>query len=282
MESSQRCAEAARVKEQERQARYYNRRVRKKKELRAGDRVWMFRPPRGAEASKFVHQWVGPMRVVEPVGYDNWLVKREDVDGESEKHIAHVSFLISYHKPIDLLKRAALDLERQLEYEDTGKGMSEGEAAAKVVRAAEVPTTTPASSRVRKRDRQTARGAAAWRDSSDILVEARRRKRRNRAGMYVLEHELRTRRALETTGTKQSGGEFQPVTTTSCCETTESWKTLVWRKACNMRKLLRRTDMVTRVTRSESALDGGDCEDYLEEGIEVPRGGTWTRGGAGD
>eukprot|EP00644_Phytophthora_capsici_P011677 jgi/Phyca11/123375/e_gw1.50.334.1 len=84
---------------------------------------------------------------------------------------------------------------------------------------------------------------------------------------------------LETTGTKQSGGGFQPVTTTSCYETTESWKTLVWRKACNMRKLLRRTDMVTRVTRSESALDGGDCEDYLEESIEVPRGGTWTRAG---
>lgn len=31
--------------------------------------------------------------------------------------------------------------------------------------------------------------------------------------------------------------------------------------------------MVTRVTRSESALDGGDCEDYLETDVEVPRGG---------
>lgn len=197
MKSSLRCAEIARAKEQARQARYYDQRVRQKKKLQAGDRVWMFRPPRGADASKFVHQWVGPMRVVEPVGYDNWLVRREDVDGEPEWHIAHVSFLIAYHKPIDLLKRVAVDLEQQLEYESADKRVPESEAAAKVVRAAEVPTTTPAQGRARKRNRQTARGATTWRNTSDVLVETRRRKRRNRAGQYVLEHELRTRRAVE-------------------------------------------------------------------------------------
>ncbi|ETP18954.1 hypothetical protein F441_06902 [Phytophthora nicotianae CJ01A1] len=137
------------------------------------------------------------MRVVEPVGYDNWLVRREDVDGEPEWHIAHVSFLIAYHKPIDLLKRVAVDLEQQLEYESSNEGVSESEAAAKVVRAAEIPTIASAPGRARKRNRQAARGATAWGNTSDILVETRRRKRRNRAGQYVLEHELRTRRAVK-------------------------------------------------------------------------------------
>ncbi|POM63927.1 LOW QUALITY PROTEIN: Hypothetical protein PHPALM_20611 [Phytophthora palmivora] len=38
-------------------------------------------PPRGAQASKFVHQWAGPMSVIEAVGYDNYLLERED-DGD--------------------------------------------------------------------------------------------------------------------------------------------------------------------------------------------------------
>ncbi|OWY93208.1 hypothetical protein PHMEG_00037481 [Phytophthora megakarya] len=155
LESCSRCAEVARVKEQERQARYYNRQVRERKKLRREDQVGMFRPPRGTDACKFVHRWVGPMKVVEPVGYDNWLVRSEDVEGEPEWHITHMSFLIDYHMPIDLVKRAAVDLEQQLEYESAAEGVSEGEAAAKVVRAAQVPPTSSLSSgREREIDRQ--------------------------------------------------------------------------------------------------------------------------------
>ncbi|EGZ07995.1 hypothetical protein PHYSODRAFT_526654 [Phytophthora sojae] len=118
MESSRRCAEIARTHEQERQAKYYNWKVRNMRTVSAGDRVWMFKPPRRPKASKFVHQWLDPMRVVEPVGYDNFLIEREDVTGEPERHIAHVSFLVMYHQPAASLEQIAVDIEAQLEHED--------------------------------------------------------------------------------------------------------------------------------------------------------------------
>ncbi|GMF50935.1 unnamed protein product [Phytophthora fragariaefolia] len=77
MTSSRECAEAARKREQERQARYYNRRVKQKQDFAAGDRAWLYKPPRGPKATKLVHPWLGPMRVIESAGYDNYLVERE-------------------------------------------------------------------------------------------------------------------------------------------------------------------------------------------------------------
>ncbi|KAE8904474.1 hypothetical protein PF007_g25363 [Phytophthora fragariae] len=58
------CAEEARIKEQSRQARYYNRKVRQQRTFAIGDPVWLYNPPRGPKATKFVHQWMGPMRIV--------------------------------------------------------------------------------------------------------------------------------------------------------------------------------------------------------------------------
>eukprot|EP00644_Phytophthora_capsici_P013450 jgi/Phyca11/70604/gw1.29.425.1 len=84
MAQAQQCAEQARVREQARQARYYNRKVRKLREFEVGDQVWLYNPPRGPKATKFVHQWMGPMRVVEPVGYDNFRLRREDQTGAPE------------------------------------------------------------------------------------------------------------------------------------------------------------------------------------------------------
>lgn len=111
------CAERARELEQQRQARYYNRRVRKWREFHAGDRVGMYRPPRGTKASKFVHAWLGPLQIVEEVGYENYLLVREDTVGVKEQFITHVSFLVSYHYPVDWLKVAAADIGEQLAHE---------------------------------------------------------------------------------------------------------------------------------------------------------------------
>eukprot|EP00644_Phytophthora_capsici_P009475 jgi/Phyca11/107546/e_gw1.13.372.1 len=93
MKESHAIAERARGREQERQARYYTRKVRQTKTFKPGDHVWMFRPPRGPGASKFVHQWVGPLRILEPAGYDNFLLEREDGE-DAERLLAHVSFLV--------------------------------------------------------------------------------------------------------------------------------------------------------------------------------------------
>eukprot|EP00644_Phytophthora_capsici_P003712 jgi/Phyca11/40958/gw1.82.120.1 len=84
LERSRKCAELARTREQERQARYYNRNARARREFHSGDRVWMYNPPRGPKATKFVHQWMGPLRIVEPAGYDNFLLEREDQSGKKE------------------------------------------------------------------------------------------------------------------------------------------------------------------------------------------------------
>ncbi|KAE9325459.1 hypothetical protein PR003_g16478 [Phytophthora rubi] len=75
MTKSHECAAKAMEKEQRRQTRYYNRKTKQKREFRPGDRVWVYNPPRGPKATKFVHKWMGPMRVVESAGYENFLLQ---------------------------------------------------------------------------------------------------------------------------------------------------------------------------------------------------------------
>eukprot|EP00644_Phytophthora_capsici_P007162 jgi/Phyca11/112333/e_gw1.22.482.1 len=117
MRESHACAERAREREQERQARYYARKVKRKRDFKPGDYVWMFKPPRGPRASKFVHQWMGPLRIIEPAGHDKFLLEREDGE-DAVRLIAHVSFLVSYHHPADFLAAAAADLESELERDE--------------------------------------------------------------------------------------------------------------------------------------------------------------------
>ncbi|KAE8910369.1 hypothetical protein PF002_g27313 [Phytophthora fragariae] len=189
MRSSHEIAERARAREQARQAKYYNRRTKQKRTLSPGDRVWMFRPPRGPTASKFVHQWVGPMRVIEPAGYDNFLVEREDTDGDAERHIVHVSFLVTYYYLKELLKQAAADIAEQVDHERAD------EETASPVRATTDQINAATAGRGRKRGQRAARSTTPEWQSSELLVELRRRRRRNRAGHYVLEFELRPVRA---------------------------------------------------------------------------------------
>ncbi|KAG3008289.1 hypothetical protein PC128_g24000 [Phytophthora cactorum] len=96
MKHSLKCAEGAREQEQQRQAKYYNRRTKQQKMMMPGERVWVFRLLRGPKASKFIYQWIGPMRVIEPAGYDNCLVERKDTEDDPERYIVHVSFLVTY------------------------------------------------------------------------------------------------------------------------------------------------------------------------------------------
>jgi hypothetical protein len=192
LKESNECAEVAREREQRRQARYYNRRTRKKREFQAGDRVWMFRPPRGPKASKFVHQWVGPLRIVESAGYENFLLEREDDGGEREQFIAHVSFLVTYRYPATLLDKAASDFIEQLDHEDAVEDEDDEPAPRAAVRAATAPSDAASSRRGKKRTTAAVGGAAATTADEEVLVELRRRRRRNKAGQYVLEYNVRS------------------------------------------------------------------------------------------
>eukprot|EP00644_Phytophthora_capsici_P013263 jgi/Phyca11/101667/e_gw1.5.880.1 len=174
MKESHECAEEARRREQERQAKYYNRKARSRYEFKPGDRVWVFRPPRGPKASKFVHSWIGPTKIIEPAGYDNFLIRREDLDGRGELIIAH-----------------ELEDERAIE-------QVQGTTA---VGAAVETTTAPVSAvttgRVPKRTERTIPSESEQSAQRGMLVELRRRRRRNAAGQYVLEVELRPRRTAD-------------------------------------------------------------------------------------
>ncbi|POM73500.1 Hypothetical protein PHPALM_9651, partial [Phytophthora palmivora] len=182
MTRSFQCAEEARQREQSRQARYYNRKVRQRREFHIGDRVWLYNPPRGRTATKFVHQWMGPMKIVEPAGYENYVLQREDKSGSPETVIAHVSFLVSYYYPEPLLKQVAADIDEQLRDEDQVWHERNVEATAASVRT----TTTSESRRTATTMVKRAHGTIARKnyqhDTSGKLVELRRRRKRNRAG----------------------------------------------------------------------------------------------------
>ncbi|GMF41645.1 unnamed protein product [Phytophthora fragariaefolia] len=58
---------------------------------------------------------------IEPAGYDNFLLEREDTNGEPERFIEHESFIVTYHYPTTVLERIATDRVSQLENEDASK-----------------------------------------------------------------------------------------------------------------------------------------------------------------
>eukprot|EP00644_Phytophthora_capsici_P019413 jgi/Phyca11/133014/e_gw1.294.2.1 len=163
MTRAQQCAEQARAREQERQARYYDRNVRSRREFKTSDRVWLYNPPRGPKATKFVHQWMGPMRILEPVGYDNFRLKREDQMGVPEEMIAH------------------------LRYEEAEQHDATAAASIRTATAVENRTTSTGSI---KRNRTATGGTTSEAHTSGQLVECKRRRRRNKGGHYVLEYQL--------------------------------------------------------------------------------------------
>ncbi|GMF59535.1 unnamed protein product [Phytophthora fragariaefolia] len=180
LESSYECAERAREREQARQAN--------------------------------TTIWIGPLRVVEPAGYDNFLLEREDQNGKAEQFLAHVSFLISYHYPTDLLRRVAADLEAQIAIENSDENEDDEPTTGTITRAtaAAVHATTGVSGS--KRNRQAVESENAWGDTGGKLVELRRRRRLS----------------LVT-----SNGECPWRSMNGSSLPAESWKTLKGRKACN-------------------------------------------------
>jgi len=114
MERSLRAAREATTRSQLTQAYYYNRNVRKKRQFRVGDLVWVYERPRGP---KYSHRWLGPVEVIGSAGYDNLLVRRRDLADKVEDIVTHVSFVASYYTPDDLLLRLANDLAIELDEE---------------------------------------------------------------------------------------------------------------------------------------------------------------------
>ncbi|OWY96738.1 hypothetical protein PHMEG_00032919 [Phytophthora megakarya] len=51
------------------------------------------------------------MKIVSDAGYENYLVRREDKNGELREFKAHISFLPTYHEPTDELQKTAEDVE---------------------------------------------------------------------------------------------------------------------------------------------------------------------------
>jgi hypothetical protein len=111
-------AELARValaKDQVRREMYYNKRVKHTTDFEAGDRVWVLKPPRGRGITKLTHQWVGPAKIRQDTGFDNWEVVREDT---GEHLIVHCSFLVSCRCPSDSLGSVADKIIRDLAEDD--------------------------------------------------------------------------------------------------------------------------------------------------------------------
>jgi hypothetical protein len=115
LETARELAAVALQKEQARQAIYYNRRnVRHRGEFRPGQLVWIYRPARGPGIMKFGHRWRGPGQVVEPAGYDNFLVKMLESGHEL---VMHCSFLLPFYYPQNLLEQMAKDIALELHEE---------------------------------------------------------------------------------------------------------------------------------------------------------------------
>ncbi|OWZ11121.1 hypothetical protein PHMEG_00015912 [Phytophthora megakarya] len=96
----------------ERQAKYYDRRVKSTRTFQTGDCVWMYKTPMRPNATKFVHRWIWPMLIVSDAGNENYLVRREDPNGELREFIAHVSFLTNDDEPTDALMKQKKTLWR--------------------------------------------------------------------------------------------------------------------------------------------------------------------------
>lgn len=115
MRSAQTIANRAITKDQRRRAKFHDKQVRHKANFRLGDLVWVLKPPRGKGVTKLAHQWVGPAKILEDAGHDNWLVKRLDTGAEL---VTHCSFVTKYHHPTGLLEQIARQTLHELGAEE--------------------------------------------------------------------------------------------------------------------------------------------------------------------
>ncbi|EEY64995.1 uncharacterized protein PITG_16448 [Phytophthora infestans T30-4] len=136
-------------------------------------------------------------------------------------------------------KATAKDIEAQLEHEGTDEFGKDIATAGAATVATAAPVYTAVATGSRKREARTTASQEPRLDSNIKMVDIRRRKRRNEAGQYVLDFELRPFVELDPVGqepmeakTLASAGS-RPENTMHCSKPTESWKTLYLEKACN-------------------------------------------------
>ncbi|OWZ05025.1 hypothetical protein PHMEG_00022964 [Phytophthora megakarya] len=91
-------------KEQARQVMYYNQRnVPQRSEFHVGQLVWIYKPARGPDITKFGHRWRGPAKILEAAAYDNY----RGLSGVRQELVTHCLFLTSYYYPSHLLDAMA-------------------------------------------------------------------------------------------------------------------------------------------------------------------------------
>lgn len=192
-------ARAATAREQQRQARYYDRRVRVHDTIQVGRLYWAYKPPRGPRITKLRHLWKGPMRAEAEVGHDNW--RLTDLEDGTEL-VTHVSFLTPYraeNSSAVLRERITRDLRdeltAELRWDLTDDGHTEDANGSPLDPSPDHPTVAAVT-------RSATRAAAAASNAVPLVTtdgtlgaprwfrEHRRRRQRNRIGRRELEIEV--------------------------------------------------------------------------------------------
>ncbi|GMF14886.1 unnamed protein product [Phytophthora fragariaefolia] len=154
-----RAAEAAREAlepYQRRCAKHYDRQDRHVREFAPEILVWVLKRPQGKGITKLAHQWVGPARITQDAGYNNWEVVRDD---EGERLITHSSFLVSSWCPSESLGTVAEWILAELAQEEGDDAELEMvEYAEEVVRTGETNESQPSSSGVEARAERIEQG----------------------------------------------------------------------------------------------------------------------------
>ncbi|OWY94888.1 hypothetical protein PHMEG_00035255 [Phytophthora megakarya] len=112
------------------------------------------------------------MKIIDEVGYENFLLEREDGE-HKEQVVAHMSFLVTYRYPTELLRRGADDIAAQLEYEEQFDEEADVAPARAVVGATAVSSTAAKGRNGSKRRRAAMVGEEAMRGSDTRMVELR-------------------------------------------------------------------------------------------------------------
>ncbi|GMF48287.1 unnamed protein product [Phytophthora fragariaefolia] len=104
--------------------------------------------------------------------------------------------LTAYHQRLltameTTLQRIAVDIEAQLSREDADEQRAGGAAPTAIIGTTTDPVQTAVAARSGEQHRRTVASPVERWKPHELLVELRRRRRRNRAGQYVLEYELR-------------------------------------------------------------------------------------------
>ena len=100
------------LKEQAKYKEQYDRKVRAKIKLRKGMLAWIYRPWIRKGIAKLKHEWSGPVKLIQDMGYDNWQVR---CLWNSEVLMVHSSQVASYFENDSWLQVMITDLAKYRE-----------------------------------------------------------------------------------------------------------------------------------------------------------------------